>query len=163
MHGSSDDVCPPQIIWCMVPEIWSMMDRRQNFFVILDHFLHFNNLKSQNFEKLKKTFGEIIILHKCSKNYYHMQYCSLDMAHNGFNCYFSFGAIFCPFTFLTAQKIKILKTWKKWSCYNKCTKNHEHMLYWSWDMVHDRCNYFSFWAIFCPFTPLTAQKIKILG
>ena len=28
-------------------------------------------------------------------------------------------------------------------------------------MVHDRCNcYFSFWAIFCPFTPLTAQKIK---
>ena len=29
-------------------------------------------------------------------------------------------------------------------------------------MTHDRCNcYFSFWAIFCPFTPLTAQKIKI--
>ena len=29
-------------------------------------------------------------------------------------------------------------------------------------MAHDRCNfYFSFWAIFCPFTPLTAQKIKI--
>ena len=37
------------------------------------------------------------------------------------------------------------------------------MLYCSWDMVRDRCNcYFSFWAIFCPFTPLTAQKIKIL-
>ena len=29
-------------------------------------------------------------------------------------------------------------------------------------MAHDRCNcYFSFWAIFCPFTPLTAQKTKI--
>ena len=29
-------------------------------------------------------------------------------------------------------------------------------------MVHDKLNcYFSFWAIFCPFTPLTAQKIKI--
>ena len=27
--------------------------------------------------------------------------------------------------------------------------------------MHDRCNYFSFWAIFCPFTPLTAQKTKI--
>ena len=37
------------------------------------------------------------------------------------------------------------------------------MLYCSWDMVCDRCNcYFSFWAIFCPFIPLTAQKIKIL-
>ena len=29
-------------------------------------------------------------------------------------------------------------------------------------MVHDRCYCcFSFWAIFCPFTPLTAQKMKI--
>ena len=28
-------------------------------------------------------------------------------------------------------------------------------------MVHDGCNSrISFWAIFCPFTPLTAQKIK---
>ena len=28
-------------------------------------------------------------------------------------------------------------------------------------MAHDRCNYFSFCAIFCPLTPLTAQKMKI--
>ena len=28
-------------------------------------------------------------------------------------------------------------------------------------MVCDGCNYFSFWAIFCPFTSLTAQKTKI--
>ena len=32
------------------------------------------------------------------------------------------------------------------------------MLYCSWDMARDGCNYFSFWAIFCPFT---ARKIKI--
>ena len=32
------------------------------------------------------------------------------------------------------------------------------MLYCSWDMVHDRCNYFSFWAIFYIFTPLTSPK-----
>ena len=42
-----------------------------------------------------------------------------------------------------------------------CTKNHDHVLYCSWNMVCDRCNYFSFWAVFCPFTPLTAGKIKI--
>ena len=42
---------------------------------------------------------------------------------------------------------------------HNCTKNHDHMLYRSWDMVRDRCNcYFSIWAIFCPFTPLTAQN-----
>ena len=41
----------------------------------------------------------------------------------------------------------------------KCTKNHDHMLYLPWDMAHDTCNCcFSFWAIFFPFTPLTAQK-----
>ena len=28
-------------------------------------------------------------------------------------------------------------------------------------MVHEGCNYFSFWDFFCPFTTLTAQKIKI--
>ena len=35
------------------------------------------------------------------------------------------------------------------------------MLYCSWNTVQDGCNYFSFWAIFCPFTPLTAWKITI--
>ena len=35
------------------------------------------------------------------------------------------------------------------------------MQYCSWDIVHDRCDfYFSFCAIFCPFTPLAAQKFK---
>ena len=36
----------------------------------------------------------------------------------------------------------------------KCTKNHDHMLYCSWDMACDGCNcHFSFWAFFSPFTP----------
>ena len=43
----------------------------------------------------------------------------------------------------------------------KCTKNNDNRLHCSGDMAHDRCNYFSFWAIFCPFTPLTAGKMKI--
>ena len=51
----------------MAPEILSATD----FFVILDHFLPFyppNNLKNQNFEKMKKISGDIIILHMCSIN-----------------------------------------------------------------------------------------------
>ena len=36
------------------------------------------------------------------------------------------------------------------------------MLYCSWHMACGRCNcYFSFWAVFCPFTPVTARKMKI--
>ena len=35
-------------------------------------------------------------------------------------------------------------------------------MYSSWYIERDRHNFLSFWAIFCPFTPLATQKIKIL-
>ena len=86
---------------------WDMKHDGQNFFVILDYFLPFyltNNLKNQNLGKVKKMPGDIIISHKFTKNHDHKLYCSLDMVCNRCNCYFSFWAIFCPFTSLTAQK-----------------------------------------------------------
>ena len=43
----------------------------------------------------------------------------------------------------------------------KCTKNHDHMLYCSWDMAVKDVIIFHFRRFFCPFTPLKAQKIKI--
>ena len=106
--------------------------------------------------------GDIIILRKCTKNNDHMPYCSWHMAPDSCNCYFSFWAIFCLLTPITARKMKISKKWKKMPrdiiILHKCTKNHDHKLYCSWDMVCDTCNcYFSFCAIFCPFT---AQKSK---
>ena len=62
------------------------------------------------------------------------------------------------------QWIKTLRKWKKTPGDNiilhKCTKTHDHMPHCSWDTMHDNCS-FLFWAIFCPFTPLTTQKIKI--
>ena len=95
------------ILWFPSYEAW-----QTEFFVILDCFLPFyppNNPKNQNFEKLKKAPGDTIILHKCTKNYDHMLYGSWDMVR--IMCYFSFWAMFCPFTPLTAQKIKILQKW----------------------------------------------------
>ena len=41
---------------------------------------------------------------------------------------------------------------------HRCTKNHDHMLYCSWDMVRDRSNFFSFWAFFLPFYPPNSLK-----
>ena len=59
-------------ICCTVPEIWSETDRIfchfGPFFALLPH----NNPENQNYEKLKKTPGDIIILHKCTKNHDHM-------------------------------------------------------------------------------------------
>ena len=42
-----------------------------------------------------------------------------------------------------------------------CVKNHNHMIYSSWDTEWDRQNILSFWTIFCSFTPLTTRKIKL--
>ena len=106
---------------------------------------------------MKKTLGDIIILHMHSKNGNHMMYVSWDIDCNGKNS-LSFWTIFCPLTPLTAWKIKILKKWKKKHgdiiILQKCTINDNHMIYGSWDMKHERDNFLSFWTtVFCPFTP----------
>ena len=82
----------------------------------MGYFLLFYPLTAQKIKilkKWKKSHGDIIILHSFTKNYDHMLYCSWDMAHGRCNCYFSFWAVFCPLTPLTAQKVKISKKWKK--------------------------------------------------
>ena len=94
-----------KITWCMVPEIWSMTDRifcHFGPFFAPFAFYHPNNPKNQNFEKLNKRPGDTIISSMCTKNHDHMLYCSLDIACNRCNCYFSFWSIFCPFASLTA-------------------------------------------------------------
>ena len=96
-------------------DVWFMWYgvRQTEFFVIMDRFLPFclpMDTKNQNYEKLKKTLGDIILLQMCPKDHDHMLYCSLDMACNRFN-YFSLWVNFYSFTSLTAQKIKIYKKW----------------------------------------------------
>ena len=124
-----------------------------------------NNPKNQKFEKIKKMPGDIIILHLCATNYDHMIYGSWDIKRYRHN-FLSFWTIFCPFTPLTTKKIKILKKWKKLlevNILHMSTINKNHM-YDSWDMERNRHIFFSFWTIFCPFTPppLITQRIKIL-
>ena len=130
------------IIWCMVPEIWSAMGR----IVILDQFLPFypiNNPKDQNFDKMKtktKTPGDIIILHKCAKNRDHMLYCSCDMARDGCN-FFHFGLFFLPFyppNDPKNQNIKKLNKLLDIIILHMCTKNYDHLMYSSWEMVRYR-------------------------
>ena len=89
---------------------------------------------------MKKTPGDIIILHKCTKNHDHRLYCCWDMARDGCNCYFLFWARVFPFTppptlLRTVPKMK--KMPGDIITLHKCTKNHDHMLYCCWDMVCD--------------------------
>ena len=83
------------MIWFLRYKSW-----RTVFWHFGPFFLPFDpttNLKNQNFEKMKKTPGDII-LQKCSKNHDHMVYCSWDMARDRCNFSFSFWAIFLHFT-----------------------------------------------------------------
>ena len=63
----------------MVPEIWSATDR---IFVIMDPILSFYppmDPENQNFEKMKKTLEDIIILQMFTINDSHMIYGFSDM------------------------------------------------------------------------------------
>ena len=82
-----------------------------------------NNLKNQNFGKMKKRPGNIIILQLCTTNGDHTMYGSWDTECDGQN-FLSFWTIYCPFIPLNV----------------------------SWDMERDRRTFLSFWTIFCSFT-----------
>ena len=79
-------------------DLWFLRYEMQQteFLVILDRCLPFyppNNLKNQNFEKLKKTPGYIIILHMCTINDNQMRYGSWAIEYDRQN-FLSFWAIF---------------------------------------------------------------------
>ena len=63
--------------------------------IVIFHFglffglLPSNNPENENLKQMKKTPGDIIILHKCTKIHGHILHCSWDMAHDRCN-YFSF-------------------------------------------------------------------------
>ena len=123
------------------------------FFVILDHFLLSylpNNLKNQNFEEMKKPPVKMSLFHKYVPKIT-VIWCMLHKIWSATDKYFChFGHFFD----LTPWKIKIFKKWKK----HMCTIYEDG----SWDV---RCNQhyvLSLWTIFCPFTSLISQKIKIL-
>ena len=99
-------------------DVWFLKykTRQTECFVILDHFLlshHPDDPENQNFEKLKKSPGDIIILHMSTINDNHMMYGSWDMERDGQNL-FSFWVNFCPFTPPTIRKTKVSKKWKKY-------------------------------------------------
>ena len=147
------------IIWCMIPEIWSMRD------IIFCHsgLLFALSLlpmdsENQNFEKMKKTHQDIIILQMCTINDSHMMYGSWDMKCNRQN-FLSFYPSMDP----ENQNFgKMKKTPEDIIILQMCTINDSHMMYGSWNMEHNRQKSLSFWTVLPPFTLLTTEKIKIL-
>ena len=139
----------------------------------------FNIEKNQNFEKLKNPPGDIIILYICIINGNHMMYGFWEIECDRQN-FLSFWTVFALLPTCGARKSKfwIKKKKKKNKNFKKkkkkkktpediiilymCTINDNHLMHGSWDMECNGQNLMLFWAFFCPFTPVTTKKVKIL-
>ena len=162
MKKPPGDILTLTITWCMVPEMLSVMERIFCHFGSFFSLLCPNNPENQNFDKLKKTPGDIIS-NMCTINDYHMMHGSWDIKCYGPN--FLFWTIFCPFTPLTTQKIKTLKKWRKHLeilSFQICVPQMTII----WCMVHEIWSVtnrtFCHFGLFFPFYPLTTQKNTIL-
>ena len=156
----------------MTHEIWSTTDKMfshfRPFFTLLllpsplPPSTPINNPKNQNFKKRKQHPRDIIIFHKCTVNDNHMICSSWDINCNR-QFFLSSWTICYHFTPLTAQKTEknLLEISSFYTSVSKIMITGYTGID-SRDMARDGCNcYVSFWAIFCPFTSLTAQKMKI--
>ena len=80
--------------WCMIPEIWSTADIIFCFGPFFALLHPPNKPENQNFEKRKKTPGDIIILPKCTINDNHTIYGSWNMKCTRQNSFVILGHIF---------------------------------------------------------------------
>ena len=154
MEISSFYICVPKItiIWCTIAEIRSEMDR---IFCHFGPFFAHSAPWKIKILKLKKTSGDIIILHICTINDNHMMYGSWDMERNRQN-FLSFWTIFCLYPPMDpeAQNFgKMNNIHEDIIVLQMCTINDSSMMYGSWDMKCNTQNFLSFWANFDPFTP----------
>ena len=137
---------------------WDVERDGENFmsFWIFCCLLCPNNPENQNFDKLKKTPGDIIISNVCTIYDNHMMYGSWDIKRYGPN-FLLFWTIFCPFTALTTQKIKTLKKWRMKKApgdiiiSDMCTTNDNHDV---WFMRYEawQTELFAILDYFFPFT-----------
>ena len=97
-------------VWFL--KYWAWQTDFLSFWTNFCPFAPPNNPKYQNFEKLKKTPGDIIILRMCTINDNHMMYGSWDIKQQQTE-FFVILDNFLPTYPVKTQKIKIAKKWKK--------------------------------------------------
>ena len=101
-----------------------LREQYELLFFILGYFCPFTAWTIKISKKWKKTPGDVNILRKCTKNDDH--YTVPEIWHMTDVIYFSFWAIFCPFT-LNSQKNQNFKKMKKnaWRYYHLIHKYQE--------------------------------------
>ena len=114
--------------------------------------------------KLKKTPGNIIILHICTISDNDNHRCIVPEIYIAKDILFCHSEPFFALLLYGPRKSKFWKneknTWRYYSFTNVYHKWQLYNVYWGME-----CNgkfFVSFWTNLCPFTLLTTQKIKIL-
>ena len=160
--------------------VWHLLIKLKNN-CLLKKLMTWTNRKCKNFniyyvvffQKNKKTPQGIIILHLCTKNLDNMIYSSWDIECDRLKLLIMGHSLLFYTTHTHTHthtslenpeksefwknKNKFLEILSFYSCIPKII-----IIWGSWAMECDRQNFLSFWAIFCPFTPIIIQKIKIL-
>ena len=133
-------------------------------------FCHFNPLspnkpENQNFLKMKKSSGDVIILNLCNKKHDYMMYHYSDMECLHRHNFFSFQAIFCSFAPLLTLKIKIWRKCKKIPggiiLLHMCTINQDHdvwFLRYEVQQTECFCHCGQFFALLTPPFPKQPEK-----
>ena len=149
------------IIWCMVHEISSMTDRIfLTFCAILCPFAPLTSWKIKN-EKKKKKKKNAWRYH-FTLGHHKWQSCVVpeiwSMTDRTFSHFGSFFALLPP---NNPENQNFEKMKRYIIILHNYTKNHDHILYCSLNIVCDGCNfYFQFWAIFTLLPPEHHKKSK---
>ena len=132
--------------------------RQTEFFVIWGHFCPFystDDPENQDFKKMKKTSGDVIILYPRIINDNHMTHGCWDVERNEQN-FFSFWIIFCRFASITTQKIRFSKKQKTpWRYYHFALVYHKWQSYDEWFLRYGawRTNFFFHFGPFFALLP----------
>ena len=152
----------------MIYMIYSSWDIEQNILklVILGHPLPFYPNKNPKIKILKKEkicwrYLHFTHVHQKSESY-DVQFLQYRVGQAELFVTLGHFLPFQPPDNLEDENFKIEKTPADIIILHICTMNDNHMMHDSWDMECNRQNFLSSWTIFCPFTLLGTQKIKIL-
>ena len=154
------------VIWSMVPQIWSATDITFCHFRLF--FCPFTPLTAwkSKFWKTEKLVWRYYhftqVQHKWQSHDVWLMRCWVQQTELFVILdYFLHFYHFNPNNPKNQNFEKIKKPPGDTITLHMCTINDNPMMYGSWDMGHNGQNFLSFWTVFCPFTPLTAWKIKI--
>ena len=129
----------------MIYDSWNIRYYRQTFSTFWAIFCPFSPLTTWKIKilTLKKTPGDITILHIFTINDNHMMYVSWDTKRDRHN-FLSFWTVFCPNNPKNQNFEKMKKTPRDTIILHKCTINDNHMMYGSWDMKRGGQNFWHF-------------------